>query len=1190
VVDFDHHSPECWADVGAYADRARAEARIGWSPHHGGFWVVTRAREAKWIAQHPEIFSSSRFGAPEGCSNFVGVPAQPIGKAQPILEELDPPEHGKYRRLVNVTLAPREVTRLAPKIEGWATEVIDRFIESGECDLVTDFTSLVPVLATLEALGFPTDNWERFAKAFQHLEAPDGEAPGDERGGGGYHQPAELAQWVDAQCVEMAERRRLESGDDAASRWLSYEIDGAPISTERVAMLLWHVMVGGFDTTGRLTASVLKYLDEHPDDKQRLIDEPDLLDTATEEFIRFFPPARSHGRVVVEDTELAGRAMRTGDRLLLSWVAINRDEEVFGEDSRQIVLDRFPNRHASFSYGPHRCPGSHLAREDFKVMITQALARLPDYRIVTDGLVALTDQSMTGGYSKMPAVFTPGPRLRAALTGMTGPLAGQFLADNGADVVKIEPRAGDWARGMPGFLMWNRGKGSVALDLSDPDERERALSLILGADVLIESTRGGVEHALGLEDGSLLRMRPRLVHCAISGFGLADRWEHLPSYEGIVAARIGRFMGADHVSGLAEGNSGDRPVFNITPFGSYAAGCLALVGIVGALRSRAESGLGQHVNTSLLDGLAASAMRMPFRRKGDQVTPVTDTKARDIMFRGISLAFMTAECSDGRYIQMCARQADHFRRWFQAMGLESLLAEERFANGPVGFKSIADVEELDQLVRKAMRERPAAEWMKLFSETYDVGADPFLTSSEFLEMPDMVLNGRVVEIADPVAGPTRQVGPLALLSTSRHTIGRPAPILGQSQSILTPHDAVEGDSSEDEQQAGRPLRRPSLDGITVLEVAYFIAGPMASSIVAEMGARIIKLEPLEGDPFRHVSLEFAQLSHGKESITLDLKHPSGREILDQLLLKADVLLHSFRPGVPERLGLGYDRVAEINPALVYIYAGSYGSKGPQAHRPAFHSTPNALCGAGIVQAGRGNPPVDDGYPDPCGGLGVAAAIAIGLHGREQTGVGQYIETTMLTSTGYVQSDLVVQYPGRPDPLVPDKGQHGLHALYRLYPCSTGWLFLGAVQEKEWEALTAAVGHPEWTHEERYSSHASRLQHEDALVDSLSEVFSSRSAAEWQDSLLAHGVPAVQADSQTFEEFLVENVPHRPMTHPDFGDYWRRAPVIRVDGCEAVALSGPPTLGEHTNAILEELGYAPEDCQALAEAGVIGRER
>ena len=399
VIDFDHHSHEYWLDIDRYVDRARHTARVGWSPHHGGFWVVTRAEEVKWVAQHPEIFASGRYNVDEGFSN-LNVPPSFVGRA-PLLEELDPPEHGKYRGLVNVTLAPREVKELLPDIRRWVTFLVDRFIERGECDFVTDLTSPAAALVTLDLLDFPTDEWERYSGSFhQSIGFPEGSPERLE----GY----ELVGWVNQQCVDMVAARAACPADDTTSRLLAAQVDGEPISPERVEMLLFHFMGGGTETTGSLAASVLRYLAEHPDDRRRLIEEPELLDSATEEFLRVFPPAKAHGRVVIQDTELAGCEMRAGEKVLLSWLSVNRDEEVFGDDAHRVVLDRFPNRHSSFSYGPHRCPGSHLARATFQVMITEVLDRMPDYQLVTDRVTRFPKQDMLGGYQTMPATFTPG--------------------------------------------------------------------------------------------------------------------------------------------------------------------------------------------------------------------------------------------------------------------------------------------------------------------------------------------------------------------------------------------------------------------------------------------------------------------------------------------------------------------------------------------------------------------------------------------------------------------------------------------------------------------------------------------------------------------------------------------------------------------------------------------------------------
>jgi crotonobetainyl-CoA:carnitine CoA-transferase CaiB-like acyl-CoA transferase len=775
-------------------------------------------------------------------------------------------------------------------------------------------------------------------------------------------------------------------------------------------------------------------------------------------------------------------------------------------------------------------------------------------------------------------------------TGMAGPMAGMVLADNGADVVKVEPPGGDWARRLPGFAMWNRGKRSVVLDLHEDGGRDAARRLVDGSDVVITTFRAGRAGALGLDHDTLARTNPALVSCAISGFGLAARHDSLLSFEGVVAARSGRMRGNDVLSGTRNPEANDRPIYVAAPTGSYGAAMLAVQGITAALLARAGTGRGQQVETSVLDGLCASTMRLRYQREGDAILPVRKAPGRGLMLRGIALTFLTPECKDGRYIQMCARQDDHFRNWMAALGLSELMKEERFAGAPMGFESESDVTELEEIVCSRMREKTQAEWMQLFIEEFDVGADPFLTPAEFLEHPQMVVNGRIVEIDDPVLGRVRQVGPLVAFGETRSRIAAPAPRLGEHQRLAEEArpqpDARRTPSATAGTASARALDgRPPLDGVTVLEIAYFLAGPLGTTLAAELGARVIKVEPFAGDPYRRVGLESVHIVAGKESIALDLKSRKGQEVLHALVARADAVVHNFRPGVPERLAMDDPTLRAIKPDLVYLYAGSYGSAGPQSHRAAFHSTPNALTGGGILQAGKGNPPVDDSYPDPCAGLAVGAALVMGLLARERHGVGQYLETTMLASNGYVHSNDLVLYAGVAERLVPDHAQHGLHACYRLYECADGWLFLAAVRDDEWACLARALDKHEWLEDPRFADADARLRNDDDLARECAAILASASAADWERRLTAAGVPSAAAPAGTFEEFLADEGLLRPEEHASFGSYWRLPAKVRFSE-SGNRLARASAVGEHTRAILEELGYTTAERAALEANHVV----
>jgi len=783
-----------------------------------------------------------------------------------------------------------------------------------------------------------------------------------------------------------------------------------------------------------------------------------------------------------------------------------------------------------------------------------------------------------------------GTRVVEVAEGMAGPLAGMVLADNGADVVKVEPPEGDWARSSPGFLAWNRGKRSVVCDLDTNEGREVLRALAAEADVLLESLRPDARAALDID--GLRREHPGLVVCSITGTGTAvglGEIEALEPYEGVIAAASGHFMGHDELSGAH--HAADTPVYIAAPIYSYGAGMLAVQGIAAALLQRHRTGRGEHLWTSLLDGASAATMRLSFERRGDDLVPVRHRGERAaLVLRGIRLSFMTAECSDGTYLQMCARQPHHFRNWLIATGLGALADDERYSGGPTALASMEAIEEVEALLRERMRQRTRAEWLRLFTDEYDVGADPFLTFEEFLEHPQMVANGGSVVVDDPLLGPIREVGPLVRFGATPSRVEASAPPLGAHQALAEAatrsRQAAPPPARADAVAAvGVPERRGPLAGKTVLEVAYYVAGPLGATLMAELGARVIKLEPLDGDPFRRSGLEFVHMINGKESIAVDLKTDAGQDVLRRLLARADAVVHNFRPGVPDRLGFGYEAARETNPRVVYLDATSYGRDGPQRHRAAFHSTPNALSGGGILQAGVGNPPVDDSYPDPCAGLAVGVALAMGLLAQETQGIGQRMETAMLRSTAYIHSERLTFHESRSEPPVVDRDQRGLHALYRLYPCREGWVFLAALRPREWEGLARAIGEEGWLRDADLATPEGRRRHDERLATAIAAALATEDAETWSRRLRAAGVPAASAADHSFEEFLVAAQQVSAGEHEGFGTFFTLRPRLRFEG--APTTSGRPAgTGEHTVPLLRELGFDADEIAGMLKAGAV----
>jgi crotonobetainyl-CoA:carnitine CoA-transferase CaiB-like acyl-CoA transferase len=210
---------------------------------------------------------------------------------------------------------------------------------------------------------------------------------------------------------------------------------------------------------------------------------------------------------------------------------------------------------------------------------------------------------------------------------------------------------------------------------------------------------------------------------------------------------------------------------------------------------------------------------------------------------------------------------------------------------------------------------------------------------------------------------------------------------------------------------------------------------------------------------------------------------------------------------------------------------------------------------------------------------------MGLLARERFGIGQYIETSMLCSTGYVHSNEIIDYISRPPRSAVDSAQCGFHALYRLYRCKSGWLFLAALDEQHWKSLVEALNQPQWLARTEFRGNAARLANDGALAIAVQHTLVTRSADEWATVLGSRGVPAEVADSKRFEQFLAENGVLEPDDHRTFGEYFRLRPRLRFSGSPN-RRERAHFLGEDTRNILHELKYSPTEVQKLLESGAI----
>jgi crotonobetainyl-CoA:carnitine CoA-transferase CaiB-like acyl-CoA transferase len=450
--------------------------------------------------------------------------------------------------------------------------------------------------------------------------------------------------------------------------------------------------------------------------------------------------------------------------------------------------------------------------------------------------------------------------------------------------------------------------------------------------------------------------------------------------------------------------------------------------------------------------------------------------------------------------------------------------------------------------------------------------------------------------------PTEGAAPLGSTpASSAFAVARPAP--------------GEGRADAPKSHANGPLT-----GVTVLELAWFYAAPFGTALLADLGARVIKVESASGDPHRYQNPlpEFSGVKAlgGKESIVVDYRTPEGRQILHQLVARSDIVMRNYRQQNSVATGDDYDSLASANPDQVYLYAAAYGSDGPYTTRPAFAPTMGVAAGHRAYQLGwehalEGRRPlsfeegVDElaaqrlrqGGPtnnaDAASALVVGTGMLLGLLARQRSGHGQYLETTMLCSNAYVVSDEFFDFEG----LQPATGhdENGAGPLYRLYEAKEGWVFLAAPMESDWDELVAVladvVGRTATAVGSRFSTAEARSSRPDDLAVELSRIFAERGAAEWEQLLLARGVACVEVSRGPFSDFtissetVVANGYITTVEHPLFGQHRRHGPIVTLS--ETPGRPGPGCLvGQHTRQILAELGYSDEQTSDLRERNIV----
>jgi crotonobetainyl-CoA:carnitine CoA-transferase CaiB-like acyl-CoA transferase len=389
-----------------------------------------------------------------------------------------------------------------------------------------------------------------------------------------------------------------------------------------------------------------------------------------------------------------------------------------------------------------------------------------------------------------------------------------------------------------------------------------------------------------------------------------------------------------------------------------------------------------------------------------------------------------------------------------------------------------------------------------------------------------------------------------------------------------------------------------LAGFRIVDVTAMVSGPLATMVLADQGADVIKVEnPAGGDFTRAVSTRrggfsasFLNNNRNKRSVALNLKEPRGLALLMRLVAGADVFVQNFRPGVAERMGIGEDAIRAAAPDIVYVSISGFGEKGPYAKKPVYDPLVQALSGLTTVQAGSDEARprlVRTILPDKLTGITTAQAISAALLARERTRVGQHVRVSMLDAVvAFLWSSDMGHQTFADDETPQQEAQSFIDLIYET---ADGYISVAVQSDKEWAALARAVERPDWLEDPRFKTAKLRQQNIDARLELTQEALHGRTSAQWLARLEACDVPSAPvlrrrdvADHPqiTANELVVET------EHPVAGRLRQARPAARFSATPPAHRRGAPRLGEHTRETLAEIGLAADEIEGLAAAGII----
>ena len=749
--------------------------------------------------------------------------------------------------------------------------------------------------------------------------------------------------------------------------------------------------------------------------------------------------------------------------------------------------------------------------------------------------------------------------------GLAAALASMFMADNGARVIRVVFDDSEVVRKPDIFAIYDRGKEVVRLDPDSPSEHLR--EMFSKADVLIDDLppSSPLGESLGLD--SALDRNPRLIRCCITGYGSDGPLKDELADHDLVVARTGILA--------SQPSYRDGPIHVVHPVAYVGAALLASLGIAAALYRRETAGRGGRVQTSLMAG----ALLYAPKAVGDAI-PV---RPPNMTPQGGGPFYSVFECADGEWIQLGCIHSGFVDLAAAVIGVADTIYSnpEEYGDGRWP-RDEAARKRLFDLVAAALKTRPAVDWIEDLRAA-DVPCDVVRSAEEAMRDPQILHNGLVHELDDPVLGPTRMTGlPIRLSET-------PARVRGPRPDSATDHAAPP------QQSPSFPRKRETthaefalpLSGVRIMEMTNVIAGPVAGRLLADLGADVIKFESPDGDISRPAGgAGFIAFNAGKRAMSVNTRTDGGKEIARRLASVSDAILANMRPGATDRMGLDTATLHRLNPRLVQSHITAYGWDGPYAQRPGVDPIAQAITGLQRAQGGYDSPPVYLSALAPCdytGGALGALGTVLALVARVRFGMAQKVDTNLLASGSVMCADDFLDYDGKAPRRLPDSGQMGVGPFRRLYRTSDGWIYISAERDGDSRKILSALS--------ELDGSEGRVELDEPGIESLL----SRSSSDNVIGILReYGVPCAPVvdgyNMGFFSDLQAQaNSMAVTLTHPSLGDIHYSGNLVSFGDLDTLPERPTPLLGQNTAEILAELGYDDEQTRGLYESDVVRTE-